>query len=67
MRCLIEPCLAQAARLSAFDRLLSIRVPDVDILLFRSVAVIDEFLSQVLQFVEARALEFCGAFLTRVW
>lgn len=63
----MEPYLAQAARLSDFDRLLSIRVPDVDILLFRSVVVIDEFLSQVLQFVEARALEFCGAFLIRVW
>lgn len=44
----MEPCLAQAARLSDFDRLLSIRVPDVDILLFRSVAVIDEVLSRVL-------------------
>ena len=61
----MEPCLAQTARLSAFDRLLSIRVPDVDSLLFRSVAVIDEFLSGVFQFVEARALEFCGAFLIR--
>jgi len=63
----MEPCLAQAARLSDFDRLLSIRVPDGTILVFRSVVVIDEFLSRDLQFVEARALEFCGAFLIRVW
>lgn len=63
----MKPCLAQAARLSDCERLHSIRVPDETILLFRSVAVIDEFLSWGLQFVEARSLEFCGAFLIRVW
>lgn len=66
-RGLIELFLDQVARSSSSDTSDSNWMPDSDALFFHVVAMIDAFLNQVSRQDEARALEFCGPFLTRVW